>query len=424
MKNFVLISPHFPSSYYHFAKSLKANGFRVLGIGDAHFSEILPELKDALTEYVQCTNMDSFQNEVNSVRYLEKKYGHIDYLESNNEYWLSRDAELRKIFNITTGIWPDVLSTYQHKSLMKKYYEKAGAKVAKYIIVKDYESTKKFVEKVGFPVFAKPDIGVGADETYKIQNIEDLQSFFEKKSPEITFICEQMLTGIIVSFDGVADENSDVVFYTGHVFPPSVADIKNEGLDCFYYCRPELPKELIEIGKKVIKAFGLKNRFFHCEYFQIDKDIPGVGKKGDFVGLEVNIRTPGGYTPDLINYCNSVDCYQIYADTIAFGKASFNQSPKFYAGCAARRDGFNYFYSKEDIFRTFKKELCQTGRYPDVFSDIMGNDYFMAKFNTLEEMLVFKDYVSKRSPDHIEKASPKEKKNKNLNICDTHIDGA
>ena len=37
MKNFVLISPNFPETYYQFAVALKNVGFRVLGIGDQSY---------------------------------------------------------------------------------------------------------------------------------------------------------------------------------------------------------------------------------------------------------------------------------------------------------------------------------------------------------------------------------------------------
>ena len=117
MKNFVFISPHFPDSFYRFVVALKKNGFRVLGIGDDPYENLRPELKEALTEYYVCYNMDNFDNEVKAVKYFEDKYGHIDYLESNNEYWLDKDAKLREMFGIITGPMGDEIDFYNHKSL-------------------------------------------------------------------------------------------------------------------------------------------------------------------------------------------------------------------------------------------------------------------------------------------------------------------
>ena len=127
MKNFILISPHFPSSYFQFAKALRNNGFRVLGIGDAPLHELSNEIINSMDEYYVCHNMENINNLINAVKYYEYKYGPISYLESNNEYWLRSDAKLREIFNIN-GIKGDEISEFNHKSKMKKYYKMAKIK--------------------------------------------------------------------------------------------------------------------------------------------------------------------------------------------------------------------------------------------------------------------------------------------------------
>ena len=62
-------------------------------------------------------------------------------------------------------------------------------------------------------------------------------------------------------------------------------------------------------------------------------------------------------------------------------------------------------------------------RYPEVFSGAMGNRYFMAKFKTLEEMNLFKEYVSRRQGDKIVNGKTS-KKTSDGPICDHHVDGA
>ena len=36
--------------------------------------------------------------------FFSYKYGKIDWIESNDEFWLERDARLRTDFNVTTGL--------------------------------------------------------------------------------------------------------------------------------------------------------------------------------------------------------------------------------------------------------------------------------------------------------------------------------
>ena len=423
MKNFIFISPHFPSTYWHFLKELKENGFRVLGIGDAPWDEVNEETKRYLDEYYGCWNMDNFDNEIEAVRYFENKYGHIDYLESNSEYWLEKDAKLRDLFNIN-GIRSELLKTYQHKSLMKERYKKAGVKTAKYILVDTLENLRKFAKEVGFPIFAKPDMGVGAAGDYKITNDEELVAFYEEKDANVTYICEQYVTGNIVTFDGVCDSNSKPIFAMSEVFPPSISEIVESHLDVFYYCLPKVPADLAKIGPAVLKSFEVKNRFFHLEFFRLTKDIDGLGKTGEIVALETNMRAPGGFTPDLLNYASSSDCYKAFADSIAFDKTDLDiKKEKYYAACASRRDEYEYFYSDEEVLAAWSNQIVQHGRYADVFAGAMGNRYFMARFKSLEEMNVFKEYVSRRVGDII-KAPKTSKKKQTGPICDTHVDGA
>ena len=398
MQNFVFISPHFPDSFFRFVVALNKNGFRVLGIGDEPYDKLNPELKAALTEYYQCVNMDCFENEVTAVRYFEQKYGHIDYLESNNEYWLPTDAQLREIFGITTGPVGKEIDFYNHKSLMKQGYEKAGVKTAKWILISNRENLEKFINEVGYPVFIKPDHGVGAESTFKIKNTADIDYFFNNLDPNVTYICEQFISGNIISFDGICNSKSEVVFCTSNFFPPSIADIVHEQKDVFYFTYPHAPKDLEKIGRKVVKAFGVKKRFFHLEFFRLTEDAKGLGKVGDIVPLETNMRPAGGYTPDLINFATSSNVYQIYADVMAFDEnRQKDEFEHYFAAVASRRDGFAYLHSDEDVLNKFKNVICHHGRYAKIFSDAMGDRFVMAKFRTEEDMKEFREYTEARA---------------------------
>ena len=397
MQNFVLISPNFPDTYYMFAEALKINGFRVLGVGDCPYERLSWELKSCLDDYYCCSSLENFEEQKAAVQLFTDRYGQIDYLESNNEYWLSRDAELRQIFNIPNGVRPEELKYWQHKSLMKEYYRKGGARVADFVMVTDKKSVLDFVAKVGYPIFIKPDIGVGAAGDYKIDNEEELDNFFATKEPWITYICEQFLFGDIISFDGICESNSNVVFCASNFFPPSVADVVKQGKDLFYYTLKKVPADLLEIGQNVVKAFGVKKRFFHLEFFRLSKAAKNVGKKGDIVALETNMRPAGGFTPDLINFSQSVNCYQIWADVMAFdeNRQDLNMT-KYYAACASRRNGVWYQHSDSEIFAKYRNQLSADGYYPHVLSGAMGDRFFMAKLNTINEVEEFREFVESR----------------------------
>ena len=59
MKNFVFISPNFPTNYWMFCRELKNNGLNVLGIGDQPYDELNPDLKNSLHEYYKVSNLET-----------------------------------------------------------------------------------------------------------------------------------------------------------------------------------------------------------------------------------------------------------------------------------------------------------------------------------------------------------------------------
>ena len=100
MKNFIFISPNFPTNYWQFCDRLAKNGVNVLGIGDCPYDDLVPGLKKALTEYYKVGSLENYDEVYRAVAYLTFRHGRIDALESNNEYWLEQDARLRDDFNI------------------------------------------------------------------------------------------------------------------------------------------------------------------------------------------------------------------------------------------------------------------------------------------------------------------------------------
>ena len=152
MKNFIFISPNFPANYWKFCRELKNDGFNVLGIGDGPYDRLSWELKNSLTEYYWVPNLENYEDVFRAVAFFSFKYGKIDFLESNNEYWLERDAMLRTEFNISSGFKTKDMRKVKFKSRMKKYYQKAGVKCAKFYVIKSPAGCEKFIKEVGYPV--------------------------------------------------------------------------------------------------------------------------------------------------------------------------------------------------------------------------------------------------------------------------------
>ena len=47
------------------------------------------------------------------------RYGKIDWIESNNEYWLMQDAQLRTDFNVISGVRNEAISLIKYKMCIR-----------------------------------------------------------------------------------------------------------------------------------------------------------------------------------------------------------------------------------------------------------------------------------------------------------------
>lgn len=389
MKNFIFISPNFPTNYWMFCRELKRNGLNVLGIGDQAYEELNPDLKNSLNEYYKVSSLENYDEVYRAVAFFTFKYGRIDWLESNNEYWLERDAHLRTDFNITSGFQVSDIPRIKYKSKMKEFYQKAGIPVARYHLVDNIEGCLAFTREVGYPIVAKPDNGVGASHTFKLKNDEDMYRFFEEKWTDTQYIMEEFINAEVNSYDAIIDSNGEPLFETGNVTPFSIMDIVNESDNSIYYIVKDLPEDTRAAGRATVKSFGVKSRFVHFEFFRLLSDHEGLGKKGDVMALEVNMRPCGGFTPDMINFAHSTDVYKIWADMIAFDHSTVQVGNHKFCAFAGRRDGKNFVMNHADIMARYGAQMKMVDRIPDVLSGAMGNQMYVAVFPTREEMDTF-----------------------------------
>ena len=393
MKNFVFISPNFPMTYWKFCRELRNNGIRVLDIGDSPYDDLMQELKDSLHEYYKVSSLENYDEVFRAVAFFTFKYGKIDWLESNNEYWLMQDAALRTEFNITTGPKNDDIDKIKYKSVMKKYYAKAGLPTARYHLVEGLEDALDFAHMVGYPVVVKPDNGVGANNTFKLTCDGDVEWFIREKD-EAVYIMEEFVKGYVQTYDAIIGSQGQPLFESGNITPNSLMDIVNDNGDCIYFLVKDLPENILDAGHRTVEAFGVKSRFVHLEFFVLYEDQEGLGKKGDVLGLEVNMRPSGGYTPDMYNYSQETDVYKIWADMVAFDWNTKGTGNHHYCAYYGRRDFRRYKLDDYEVMMKYGDKMVMHGRIPEALSGAMANQMYVANFDTEAEMMQYYQDIS------------------------------
>ena len=394
--NFVFISPHFPRTYWLFCDRLKKNGANVLGIGDCPYEALEEHVKASLTEYYYVGNMQDYDQMLRAVGFFTFKYGKIDWIESNNEFWLEQDARLRTDFHVTTGEQADGIGRLKHKSSMKPYYKKAGVATARLAQIPTIKEAKAFLKKVGYPVIVKPDIGVGANDTYRLDTDAELDWFFREKPP-VPYVMEEFVTGNIYSYDAIVNSAGEPLFESMTAWPPSIMDIVLKQTDLAYYVAADMPDDLRKAGRETVKAFGVKSRFVHLEFFRLTEAKKGLGKKGAIVGLEVNMRPAGGYTPDMMNYAHSTDVYQIWADMVtADARLLPDSGDHRFCAYAGRRDCHAYVHTHEEVVARYGENIVMQEAMPPMMQPQMGNYMYTARLQTEEDTKAFIRFVQEQ----------------------------
>ncbi len=400
--NVIFISPHFPLHFWNFCDRLKRLGVNVLGIGDAPYDSLAPEVKNSVGEYYYVTSLEDYDQVYRAVGYYIGRYGRIDYVESQNEYWLELEARLRTDFNITSGWKTDELQSVKLKSQMKLGYRRAKVKTARHHLIDQLDEALQFATKVGYPVIVKPDNGVGASNTWKIGDEAGLTNLYHETLahyPAHHFIMEEFVPGHIETFDGITDAQGNIVFYTGQVMMATpLAMLQGTGENVSYTQNVQAT-DLNDIGPRVVKAFGLRNRFFHFEFFRLDEDKKGLGKRGDVLGLEVNMRAPGGYIPDKMNYAYNVDVYQIWAEALTLGEnRSFpNYHFQRYVTHFGRSEKVEYKRSADEVRAQLGHKLLLEKVPPKSISGGMGAQVFVAWSESLPELEAQARFILERS---------------------------
>lgn len=373
--NFVYLCPDFPPNFTLFSRRLAELGVNVLGVGEAPFESLSGSLRASLGDYYRVRDMHDRDELVRALGWLTHRHGKLDRLDSHAEYWLETEAQLRTDFNIA-GIRQDAIGAMKSKSRMKEIFRQAGLRVAPGRVVDDLEQAEAFFREVDNAVVAKPDIGVGAAGTYKLESLEQLRAFFAER-PRRGYFLEEYIEGELYSFDGLVDRDGKLVFCTAHHFSDGIMEIVNTDDHLFYYSLREIPVDLEAAGRRLLQAYDLRERFFHFEFFRTSSGL---------VALEVNMRPPGGLTTDLFNYANDMDIYREWANVVVHNRFQADWSRPYHACYVGRKDWKCYRHSNEAIQARWGAQLVHQERIHSLFVRAIGDEGFILRSPDLDEV--------------------------------------
>jgi len=110
------------------------------------------------------------------------------------------------------------------------------------------------------------------------------------------------------------------------------------------------------------------------------------------VGLEVNLRPPGGYTMDMFNFGNDIDLYDLYAQNILGLKPEFKYSRPYYCIFISRKNHYAYKHSIEDIGKKYAKNIAFQTKMP-VGLSLMGDYSYIIRSEDKDELDAIINYL-------------------------------
>ncbi|MGB8647896.1 MAG: ATP-grasp domain-containing protein [Anaerolineae bacterium] len=379
---FVYLSPHFPPNYYLFLVHLRNMGVTVLGVADEPYEMLRPELKESLVEYYRVPDMQNYDELLRALGYFTHRYGKLDRLDSHNEYWLETEARLRTDFNID-GLKVADLPPVKRKSEMKKMFARAGVAATRGRLIRKPEDAREFVQEVGFPVIVKPDIGVGASRTYKLHNPAELEEFLARSLED--YIVEEFIAGEMETFDGLTDKDGRVVFYTSHKYSEGIMEVVLSDNDTYYYSQRDIPSDVEHAGRRIVKAYDLRERFFHFEFFRTPDN--------QLIALEVNMRPPGGLTTDMFNYANNIDIYHEWANVVVNNRFDEQFHWPYHCAYVGRKWSKNYAHTHDEIMARWHDYIVQHEPISGVFSRALGDYGYLVRSPNLDEILAMATFI-------------------------------
>lgn len=371
------LSPGFPPNSHLFCVAAHAGGASVLAVGDLPEHDLPPAARQALERYVFEPRMGEYDLLLGIVRSMIAEHGRIDFVESNGEHWLEVEGRLRDDLGIE-GLSARDVERLRSKLSMAEAFENAGVPYPPGIRCVSSELVRGFAATHGFPLVFKPDSGSGATSTFRVSTDAELDAAL--RLPLDGHIVQPFVEGVIVTFDGLVDWAGRVVFCTSHVYDNGIMEVRAGALDGFYYSLRSIPPELEQVGRRALAAFALRRRFFHLEFF--------ARPDGSYVALEMNVRPPGGFTTDMMNYACDFDVYALWAAVILGDSLEdFSYERTFYTAHAGRRHERAYEHSPEALMGQLGDTLVLVQPIPDAFASTMGNTMYLLRHPQLEPLL-------------------------------------
>jgi phosphoribosylaminoimidazole carboxylase (NCAIR synthetase) len=263
-------------------------------------------------------------------RELAQRNGSVDSLFGAYEQLQVPLAQARAALGVS-GMSVDAATNFRDKARMKDALRAAGIPCARHRRASHVNDAVAFAESSGFPVVVKPLAGAGAQQTFRVEDVDQLRRALSQLaiSPSNPALVEEFIVGEEHSFETISIDGRAVWHSLTHYHPTPLQVVENPWIQwCLVLPREvDSPRydDIRDAGRRALEALGMGTGLTHMEWFRRPDGTVAIS--------EVAARPPGAQITTLVSHANDIDFVQAWARLMIFG--AFHPPARKYAAGAA-----------------------------------------------------------------------------------------
>jgi hypothetical protein len=193
-------------------------------------------------------------------------------------------AEARATLGLP-GLSVEAATNFRDKARMKTLLRANGVPCARHRLAKSVDDAVAFAKVAGFPVVVKPPAGAGAQQTFRVENLDQMSRALAMQvpSPASPVLLEEFVRGEEHSFETISIDGHAIWHSLTHYYPTPLHVLENPWIQwCLVLPREvDSPRydDIRQAGRRALEVLGMTTGLTHMEWFRrVD------GKHRDFRG--------------------------------------------------------------------------------------------------------------------------------------------
>lgn len=335
-----------------------------LGVITHDPADALRHLRDSVAHW-RVSDILNVDQLVWATRELAFRKGPVERLFGAYEQLQVPLAEAREALGLP-GLSVEAATNFRDKARMKTRLRANGLPCARHRLAPSVDDAVAFAERSGFPVVVKPPSGAGAQQTYRVENIDQLRRALAVQPPSLSnpVLLEEFVRGEEHSFETISIDGKAAWHSLTHYYPTPLHVLENPWIQwCLVLPREVDDRRYDDIraaARKALDVLGMTTGLTHMEWFRrVD---------GSIAISEVAARPPGAQITTLVSRAHDIDFVQAWARLMIFNE--FDPPERRYAAGAAflrgQGDGRVRAVQGWDVVQRELRELITDVKLPEI----------------------------------------------------------